>query len=65
MAWNTAHFYSDKAVLYFPRTSTHTTPVRVVRDRLREGKGYTVNVPLSYGMGDPDYVYVFEAFFFR
>ena len=55
-------FYRDSKVLYF---STHQYPYypgtgghEEVGDG--EGKGYTVNVPLSYGMGDADYIYTFK-----
>lgn len=55
-------FYDDPKVLYF---STHQYPYypgsgwysEVGRG---EGKGYTVNVPLTYGMDDVDYDYVFN-----
>jgi len=55
-------FYRDSKILYF---STHEYPYypgtgwyeEVGED---EGKGYTVNVPLSHGMGDPDYSYIFK-----
>ncbi len=55
-------FYSDSKILYF---STHQYPYypgtgshEEVGDG--EGKGYTVNVPLSYGMGDGDYTYLLK-----
>jgi acetoin utilization deacetylase AcuC-like enzyme len=55
-------FYKDSGVLYF---STHQYPYYPgtgyydeVGDG--EGKGYTVNVPLSYGMNDADYIYVYN-----
>lgn len=54
--------YKDSSILYF---STHQYPYYPgtgyydeVGDG--EGKGYTVNVPLSYGMDDADYIYVFN-----
>jgi len=54
-------FYKDASVLYF---STHQYPYypgtgwyEEVGDG--EGKGFTVNVPLSYGMNDADYAYIF------
>jgi acetoin utilization deacetylase AcuC-like enzyme len=55
-------FYEDKTVLYF---STHQYPYYPGTgwyDEIGsgEGKGYTINVPMSYGMGDPDYVCAFE-----
>ncbi|MCX7858066.1 MAG: histone deacetylase [Deltaproteobacteria bacterium] len=55
-------FYNEKGVLYF---STHQYPYYPGTGWLdeigeNEGKGYTVNVPLSYGMGDEDYVFVFN-----
>lgn len=54
--------YEDPRVLYF---STHQYPYypgsgwysEVGRE---EGKGYTINVPLTYGMGDADYDYIFK-----
>jgi acetoin utilization deacetylase AcuC-like enzyme len=55
-------FYHDSKILYF---STHEYPYypgtgghEEIGDD--EGKGYTVNVPLSYGMGDADYFYIFK-----
>ncbi len=55
-------FYKDSTVLYF---STHQYPYYPGTGWYEEvgegqGKGYTVNVPLSYGMGDGDYSYIFE-----
>lgn len=55
-------FYKDCTVLYF---STHQFPYYPGTGHYDEvgdgeGKGYTVNIPLSYGMGDPDYVYAFR-----
>jgi acetoin utilization deacetylase AcuC-like enzyme len=55
-------FYRDPGVLYF---STHQYPYYPGTGHYEEigegeGKGYTVNVPLSYGMGDTDYIYVFS-----
>jgi acetoin utilization deacetylase AcuC-like enzyme len=55
-------FYGDSEILYL---STHQYPYYPGTgsyDELGsgEGKGYTINVPLSYGMGDADYVHVFE-----
>jgi acetoin utilization deacetylase AcuC-like enzyme len=55
-------FYSDPGVLYF---SVHQYPYYPGTGGLREtgegeGKGYTVNVPLSYGMGDDEYEYIFR-----
>jgi acetoin utilization deacetylase AcuC-like enzyme len=55
-------FYKDSEILYF---STHEYPYypgtgwyeEVGAD---EGKGYTVNVPLTHGMGDADYSYAFK-----
>ena len=55
-------FYEDPKVLYF---STHQYPYypgsgwysEVGRG---EGEGYTINVPLTYGMGDADYGYIFH-----
>jgi acetoin utilization deacetylase AcuC-like enzyme len=55
-------FYKDSKILYF---STHQYPYYPGTGWYEEigegeGKGYTVNVPLSYGMGDSDYAYIFE-----
>ena len=55
-------FYRDPEVLYF---STHQYPYYPGTGGLKEvgegeGGGFTVNVPLSYGMGDDDYEYVFK-----
>lgn len=55
-------FYKEKEVLYF---STHQYPYYPGTGWLdeigeKDGKGYTVNVPLSYGMGDDDYIFIFN-----
>jgi acetoin utilization deacetylase AcuC-like enzyme len=55
-------FYGDSEILYL---STHQYPYYPGTGSHDEvgsgkGKGYTINVPLSYGMGDTDYVHVFE-----
>jgi len=55
-------FYTNPGVMYF---STHQYPYYPGTGHYDEvgegeGKGYTVNVPLSYGMNDADYVYVFK-----
>lgn len=55
-------FYADPKVLYF---STHQYPFYPGTGRLdetgtREGKGFTVNVPLIGGWGDSEYQAVFE-----
>ena len=55
-------FYGDSDILYF---STHQYPYYPGTGAYEEigsgeGKGYTINVPMSYGMGDGDYVYAFE-----
>jgi len=55
-------FYSDPTVLYF---STHQFPYYPGTGWYEEtgegeGKGYTANVPLSYGMNDDDYLFVFR-----
>jgi acetoin utilization deacetylase AcuC-like enzyme len=55
-------FYKDSSILYF---STHQYPYYPGTGWYEEigegaGKGYTVNIPLSYGMGDDDYIYAFE-----
>ena len=58
-------FYDDPAVLYM---STHQYPFYPGTGWHEEigegaGKGYTVNVPFSYGMGDADYLHAFEQVF--
>jgi acetoin utilization deacetylase AcuC-like enzyme len=55
-------FYGDSDILYF---STHQYPYYPgtgshAEIGSGEGKGYTINVPMSYGMGDGDYTYAFE-----
>jgi acetoin utilization deacetylase AcuC-like enzyme len=55
-------FYNDATVLYL---STHQYPYYPGTGWVEEtgggaGKGYTVNVPLTYGMGDDDYIHVFR-----
>lgn len=55
-------FYQDSTVLYF---STHQYPYYPGTGRIEEtgngpGKGFTVNVPMSYGMGNADYLYAFN-----
>lgn len=55
-------FYKEKDVLYF---STHQYPYYPGSGWYEEigseqGTGYTVNVPMSQGMGDEDYVYAFR-----
>jgi acetoin utilization deacetylase AcuC-like enzyme len=55
-------FYGDSDILYF---STHQYPYYPGTGSYEEigsgeGKGYTINVPMSYGMGDGDYTYAFE-----
>lgn len=55
-------FYRDPGVLYF---STHQYPYYPGTGHYGEvgdgeGKGYTVNVPLSHGMDDADYIHVFN-----
>ena len=55
-------FYEDASVLYM---STHQYPYYPGTGWYDEvgqgkGKGYTVNLPLSYGMGDADYVHLFK-----
>ncbi|MBA4416683.1 MAG: histone deacetylase [Syntrophus sp. (in: bacteria)] len=52
-------FYGDPEILYF---STHQYPYYPGTGGIREtgegeGKGYTVNIPFSYGMGDNEYEY--------
>jgi len=56
-------FYNDPRVLYF---STHQYPYYPGTGGLNEvgqgaGKGYTINVPLSGGAGDEDYVKIFRC----
>jgi acetoin utilization deacetylase AcuC-like enzyme len=55
-------FYEEPGVLYM---STHQYPYYpgtgwYDETGRKEGSGYTVNIPLSYGMNDDDYVYVFN-----
>ncbi len=55
-------FYNDSKILYF---STHEYPFFPGTgwyDEIGngEGKGYTVNVPLSHGMSNMDYLYIFR-----
>jgi len=55
-------FYNDKGILYF---STHQYPYYPGTGGYEEigdgaGRGYTVNIPMSYGMGDEDYLYAFR-----
>jgi acetoin utilization deacetylase AcuC-like enzyme len=55
-------FYADKNVLYF---STHQYPFypgtgSIDDTGAREGKGFTVNIPLIAGWGDSEYQAVFE-----
>ncbi|HOJ43758.1 MAG TPA: histone deacetylase, partial [Syntrophorhabdaceae bacterium] len=55
-------FYRDATVLYF---STHQYPYYpgtgwIDETGEGEGRGYTVNVPFSYGMDDDDYMYAFK-----
>ncbi|MBP1745433.1 MAG: histone deacetylase superfamily [Deltaproteobacteria bacterium] len=55
-------FYEDSSILYF---STHQYPYYPGTGWYNEtgegnGKGYTINIPLSYGMGDDDYEYAFR-----
>ncbi len=55
-------FYSDPTVLYF---STHQFPYYPGTGWYEEtgegeGKGYNINVPMSYGMNDQDYLFVFR-----
>jgi acetoin utilization deacetylase AcuC-like enzyme len=52
-------FYGDNSILYF---STHQYPYYPGTGWYNEvgegeGKGYTINIPLSHGMGDDDYKY--------
>lgn len=54
--------YDDPKILYF---STHQYPYYPGSGWYKEigqgdGKGYTINVPLAYGMGDADYDYIFN-----
>lgn len=55
-------FYRDQDVLYF---STHQYPYYPGTGWIDEvgdgdGRGYTVNVPFSYGMDDNDYIFAFK-----
>jgi acetoin utilization deacetylase AcuC-like enzyme len=55
-------FYSRPDVLYF---STHQVPLYPGTGATREtgdgpGKGFTLNVPLSAGKGDEDFLFVFQ-----
>ncbi len=55
-------FYSDPSVLYF---STHQFPYYPGTGWYEEigadaGRGYTVNVPMGYGMNDDDYIFAFR-----
>lgn len=55
-------FYFDPSVLYF---STHQFPYYPGTGWYDEagagdGRGYTVNVPMAYGMSDDDYVFAFQ-----
>jgi acetoin utilization deacetylase AcuC-like enzyme len=55
-------FYSRADVLYF---STHQAPLYPGTGATREtgdgpGKGYNLNVPLTAGKGDEDFLYVFQ-----
>ena len=55
-------FYGDADILY---VSTHQYPYYPGTgwyDEVGsgEGKGYTINLPMSYGMGGSDYVYAFD-----
>jgi acetoin utilization deacetylase AcuC-like enzyme len=55
-------FYNDPRVLYF---STHQYPYYPGTGALQEigrgpGEGYTINVPLSEGAGDADFVKIFR-----
>jgi acetoin utilization deacetylase AcuC-like enzyme len=55
-------FYGNRTVLY---VSTHQYPYYPGTGWYEEvgqgqGKGYTVNIPLGYGMNDADYLHVFK-----
>jgi acetoin utilization deacetylase AcuC-like enzyme len=55
-------FYNDPRILYF---STHQYPYYPGTGALQEigrgpGEGYTINVPLSEGAGDADFVKIFR-----
>jgi acetoin utilization deacetylase AcuC-like enzyme len=55
-------FYKDPTVLYF---SAHQYPYYPGTGAIEEigegpGKGFTVNVPFSYGLGDDDYIFAFQ-----
>jgi acetoin utilization deacetylase AcuC-like enzyme len=56
-------FYGDSSVLYL---STHQYPYYPGTGWYDEigqgqGRGYTINAPLSYGANDADYIHVFKA----
>ncbi len=55
-------FYKDKTVLYFSAHQYPYYPGTGWYEEVGEGEGsgYTVNVPMSPGMGDEDYVYIFK-----
>ena len=55
-------FYKDKTVLYFSAHQYPCYPGTGWYEEIGEGagRGYTVNVPMSSGMGDEDYVYIFK-----
>ena len=58
-----AAFYEDPSVLYF---SVHRSPFYPGSGQATErgsgpGEGYTVNVPLPAGSGDPDYMTAFQT----
>ncbi len=55
-------FYKDKGVLYF---STHQYPYYPGTGWYEEigtgeGTGFTINIPMSYGMGNEDYLWAFK-----
>jgi acetoin utilization deacetylase AcuC-like enzyme len=55
-------FYKDKTVLYFSAHQYPYYPGTGWYEEVGEGEGggYTVNVPMSPGMGDEDYIYIFK-----
>ena len=55
-------FYGDPSVLYISAHQYPHYPGTGWYEEIGqgEGKGYTINVPLSYGTNDADYLYVFR-----
>ncbi len=55
-------FYRDATVLYFSAHQYPYYPGTGWYEEIGEGdgEGYTINVPMSYGMSDEDYLYAFR-----